>query len=125
MYTSPAYGTHQVLSEPGLDHLYESIDDCVIQSPQHEGSQECQHNVKDTAEVIAYKIVEVASSDITSQCSAYTTTVSCGQVDSHKEHVSTEDEESLTGYVNDMCRDGREYFELVDGIKASTDHEGD
>ena len=27
MYPSPAYGTHQVFAEPGLDHLYERIDD--------------------------------------------------------------------------------------------------
>ena len=27
MYASPAYGTHQVFAEPGLDHLYERIDD--------------------------------------------------------------------------------------------------
>ena len=27
MYASPAYGTHQVFTEPGLDHLYERIDD--------------------------------------------------------------------------------------------------
>ena len=27
MYASPAYGTHQVLTEPGLDHLYDRIDD--------------------------------------------------------------------------------------------------
>ena len=27
MYTSPAYGTHHVFSEPGLDHLYDRIDD--------------------------------------------------------------------------------------------------
>ena len=26
MYASPAYGTHQVFMEPGLDHLYEPID---------------------------------------------------------------------------------------------------
>ena len=26
MYVSPAYGTHQVFTEPGLDHLYEPID---------------------------------------------------------------------------------------------------
>ena len=27
MYASPAYGTHQVFTEPGLDHLYDRIDD--------------------------------------------------------------------------------------------------
>ena len=27
MYASPAYGTHQVFTEPGLDHLYEPIDE--------------------------------------------------------------------------------------------------
>ena len=27
MYASPAYGTHQVLTEPGLDHLYEPIEE--------------------------------------------------------------------------------------------------
>ena len=27
MYTSPAYGTHHVFSEPGLDHLYDWIDE--------------------------------------------------------------------------------------------------
>ena len=27
MYASPAYGTHHVFSEPGLDHLYEPIDE--------------------------------------------------------------------------------------------------
>ena len=27
MYGSPAYGTHQVFTEPGLDHLYEPIDE--------------------------------------------------------------------------------------------------
>ena len=27
MYASPAYGTHQVFSEPGMDHLYEPIDE--------------------------------------------------------------------------------------------------
>ena len=26
MYASPAYGTHQVLTEPGMDHLYEPVD---------------------------------------------------------------------------------------------------
>ena len=29
MYASPAYGTHQFFSEPGLDHLYESINDNI------------------------------------------------------------------------------------------------
>ena len=27
MYASPAYGTHQVFAEPGLDHLYECTED--------------------------------------------------------------------------------------------------
>ena len=27
MYSSPAYGTHQVFTEPGMDHLYEPIDE--------------------------------------------------------------------------------------------------
>jgi len=27
MYASPAYGTHHVFIEPGLDHLYEPIDE--------------------------------------------------------------------------------------------------
>ena len=27
MYASPAYGTHQVLTEPGMDHLYDWIDE--------------------------------------------------------------------------------------------------
>ena len=27
MYASPAYGTHHVFAEPGMDHLYEPIDD--------------------------------------------------------------------------------------------------
>jgi len=27
MYASPAYGTHHVFTEPGLDHLYEPIDE--------------------------------------------------------------------------------------------------
>ena len=27
MYASPAYDTHQVFAEPGLDHLYERIND--------------------------------------------------------------------------------------------------
>ena len=27
MYASPAYGTHQVFAEPGVDHLYERIND--------------------------------------------------------------------------------------------------
>ena len=27
MYASPAYGSHQVFTEPGLDHLYEPIDE--------------------------------------------------------------------------------------------------
>ena len=27
MYASPAYGTHQVFSEPGMDHLYEPINE--------------------------------------------------------------------------------------------------
>ena len=27
MYTSPAYGTHHVFSEPGLDHLYDRIEE--------------------------------------------------------------------------------------------------
>jgi len=31
MYSSPAYGTHQVFSEPGMDHLYEPIDDGVLE----------------------------------------------------------------------------------------------
>ena len=29
MYSSPAYGTHQVFAEPGLDHLYESTDGII------------------------------------------------------------------------------------------------
>ena len=27
MYASPAYGTHQIFTEPGMDHLYEPIDE--------------------------------------------------------------------------------------------------
>ena len=27
MYSSPAYGTHQVFSEPGIEHLYERINE--------------------------------------------------------------------------------------------------
>ena len=30
MYASPAYGTHQVFTEPELDHLYERIDDIFM-----------------------------------------------------------------------------------------------
>ena len=31
MYSSPAYGTHHVFSEPGMEHLYEPIDELGIE----------------------------------------------------------------------------------------------
>ena len=34
MYASPAYGTHQVFAEPGLDHLYEHVDNKVTTTLQ-------------------------------------------------------------------------------------------
>ena len=34
MYASPAYGTHQVFAEPGLDHLYEHINEEVTTTLQ-------------------------------------------------------------------------------------------
>ena len=36
MYASPAYGTHQVFTEPGLDHLYERIDEFMDKAIHHE-----------------------------------------------------------------------------------------
>ena len=110
MYTSPAYGTHQVFSEPGLDHLYESIDDYVVQSPQ-QSPQENVVELLNTAEVIANTIAEA-----TSQHSTCTTT-GCDQAKDYNEHVSSDcdDGESLTGYVNDVCSDSKEYLELLDG----------
>ena len=34
MYASPAYSTHQVFAEPGLDHLYGPIDDEITTTLQ-------------------------------------------------------------------------------------------
>ena len=40
IYIYPAYGTHQVFTEPGLDHLYDRIDESyrekstTLQDPQ-------------------------------------------------------------------------------------------
>ena len=40
MYASPAYGTHQVFAEPGLDHIYDTIDVELQSAPPMESSDD-------------------------------------------------------------------------------------
>ena len=122
MYSSPAYGTHQVFSEPGLDHLYESIDDYQLTQQGNNGSQESVDESREAA--VVSTIAEVASSDSASQYSTCTVTGFAGAEDHDNEHGHNDDE-SLTGYVNDMCSDGKEYLELMDGKEETPEQSVD
>ena len=121
MYSSPAYGTHQVFSEPGLDHLYESIDDYQLPQQGNNDNQESVDELREAA--VVSTMAEVASSDSASQ---YSTCTVAGFAGDHDNEHGHNDDESLTGYVNDMCSDGKaEYLELLDGKEETPEQSVD
>ena len=80
MYASPAYGTHQVYTEPGLDHLYETIDDkrceeSTLQAATEEGG------------------IDVDGLRITTSCEVDAET----DADGHLKMKSCSDNQALTG----------------------------
>ena len=81
MYASPAYGTHQVFTGPGLDHLYEPIDDFCEEettklqdttSPANDDDEidaEGYLKMKPSCEVVDQTLTE--SSQLTDTCSTF------------------------------------------------------
>ena len=96
MYSSPAYGTHQVFSEPGLDHLYEPIDD-IVEEEATEGhittpfddAKLCSpdgNSHSDTVDDSYFKLKEENNLEVKFQT---------------PDAINEEDNHSDTGYVND------------------------
>ena len=81
MYASPAYGTHQVFTEPGLDHLYEPIDELYEEeatklqdaaSPENDDNEidaEGYLKMKPSCEVVDQTLTE--SSVVADTCSTF------------------------------------------------------
>ena len=98
MYSSPAYGTHQVFSEPGLDHLYEPIDDIVEEkatdsevhiTTQLDDAKLCSpdgNSHSDTVDGDCLKLKEESELEVKFQTS---------------DAIHGEDNDSDTGYAND------------------------
>ena len=64
MYASPAYGTHQVFTEPGLDHLYDRIDESyrekstALQDPPQAEDYETPIDIKINPSVVDPTVTE-------------------------------------------------------------------
>ena len=96
MYSSPAYGTHQVFSEPGLDHLYEPIDNIieekatkVLVNTQLDDAKLCSpdgNSHSNTVDGDCLKLKEENKLEVKFQTS---------------DAIHGEDNDSDTGYVND------------------------
>ena len=142
MYSSPAYGTHQVFSEPGLDHLYEPIDDATedleratelhVTTPIEDAVLEKSTEFNDGPqnEIDSERRLKVAKSDeATAQNDTSSITEEYLRMDREQlenenhttEACNDEDNQSDTGYVNDD--EGTAPYLRV--LKATEDQAGD
>ena len=119
MYTSPAYGTHHVSSEPGLDHLYEPIDEL-----HKEKSTTFQEAATVTTETDVDGYVKINSSckaddkaiaEGNTQCNAGN-----DNVISDEEYIQAADDKDCLptdtndGDINDSYENDDEYLQMQD-----------
>ena len=110
MYASPAYGTHQVFTEPGLDHLYEPIDGLYVEEnttvqdtalPADDNEVDAEGFLKMTSfdEIVDQAVTEGNVDDTGSHSGNSETTDEYVQVANvTKDHLSTNENDS---YKND------------------------
>ena len=110
MYASPAYGTHQMFTEPGLDHLYEPIDelyeeenttvqDTALLADDNEVDAEGYLKMTSSGEVDDQAVTEGNVDDTGSHSGNSETTDECVQAaNDAKDHLSTDEDD---GYEND------------------------
>ena len=110
MYASPAYGTHQKFTEPGLDHLYEPIDELYEEEnttvqdtdpPADDNEVDAEGYLKMTSfgEVDDQAVTEGNVDDTGSHSGNSETTDKCVQAANDvKDHLSTDEDD---GYEND------------------------
>ena len=108
MYASPAYGTHQVLTEPGLDHLYEHIDESCREetttlqntaSPIDDDKIDADGYLKmnPSCEVVDQAAINSNECDTGSHSGASDEYIQAADDD----HMSTNDNDEDDGYEND------------------------
>ena len=130
MYASPAYGTHHVFTEPGMDHLYEPIDDYLHKEESTTLQDATPGAANDDETDVEGYLKMKSSSEVVDQA---VTEGSVGNTESHTmndttdEYVqaagdnlptATNESDEDDGYENDDQKKN-DYFQLKD------DHEED
>ena len=122
MYASPAYGTHQVLTEPGLDHLYEPID---------ESCREETTTLQDTASPVDDDKIDAdgylkmnPSCEVVDQAAINGNECDTGSSGASDEYIQAADEDHMPAINNDED-DGYENDDQQknDYLQLKADHE--
>ena len=115
MYASPAYGTHQVFIEPGLNHLYEPTDESHEEettklqdttSPADDDNEidaEGYLKMKPSCEVVDQAIAE--SSVVSGTCSTFIGSKSTDDGDRDNKNADKEDDDKDGGKDDEGDRD--------------------
>ena len=100
MYASPAYGTHQVFAEPGLDHLYEPID------------EEMTTALQDTACAAGDEVDADGYLKMRSNCEAVNQTFIEGSAGNGSSQVVAVDNPELIAPINGRLTQEREFHNV-------------
>ena len=124
MYASPAYGTHQVFTEPGLDHLYEPINNFHkentttlqdITSPAHDDKTDTEGYLKmnPSCEVVDQATTEGNNDDTGSHSGSSEEYI---QAAGDEDHMPANGNNEDDGYENDNQQKN-------DYLQLKADHE--
>ena len=130
MYASPAYGTHHVFSEPGMDHLYEPIHDYLHEEESTTLQDATPGAANDDETDVEGYLKMKSSSEVIDKAVAEG---SVGNTESHTMNDSTDEyvqaaDDNLPTATNESDEDGgyenddqkkKDYLQLID------DHEED
>ena len=94
MYASPAYGAHQVFIEPGLDHLYEPIDEFC----EDDNGIDTEDSLKMNP---SCEVVDQATNEGNNESDTEPQSVLPSDVAADDDHMSTNNNDEDDGYEND------------------------
>ena len=114
MYASPAYGTHQVFAEPGLDHTYETINETRIELQSVPPKESSDDKAQD-------RCLTIAGDRDQDQETINVKPIS-DQGDTPFNNSNNSDDDSHSEYENDDL-DNIDYLQLQhEGSGPATDH---
>ena len=128
MYAAPAYGTHQVFTEPGLDHLYEPNDvlyeevNTIVQDTtpsveDNEVNAECYLKMRSSGKADDQAVTEGTVGDTGSHSGNSEATDEYVQAANDSKNHSSADEDN--GYENDD-QEKNDYLQLKADHEEST-----